>query len=232
MILQIEYLTKQYSHKDGLINAIDDINLIINRGDFVIITGPSGSGKSTLLLALFGLIKPTSGQIIFNNERIDNASDNIKAKIRKKYTGFIMQNFALIPYLTTVQNVMIPLSLQGVNKTEQFNRASEVLEFVGLKHRITHLPRELSIGEQQRVAIARALVHNPSVILADEPTGNLDPALSLEILDFLRKINREKGITVIMVTHSPTASSEYGNLKVHLKDGKLVENKELISVHP
>lgn len=225
MNLKIENLTKVYSTKDGKVNAIDNISLTIDKADFVTITGRSGSGKSTLLLSLFGLIKPTSGQIFFDNKRIDNISDSALAKIRKKHIGFIMQNFALIPYLTTVQNVMIPLSLLGVNKTEQLKRASEVLEFVGLKERINHLPRQLSIGQQQRVAIARALVHNPSVILADEPTGNLDPALSLEILDFLRKINLEKGITVIMVTHSPVAA-EYGNMKIKLSNGELV--KELV----
>ena len=223
MNLTIENLSKEYSTKDGKVNAINDISLIINKADFVTITGPSGSGKSTLLLSLFGLIKPSSGKIFFDDKRIDNVSDSELAKIRKKNIGFIMQNFALIPYLTTIQNVMIPLSLLKINKKEQLQRAIEVLEFVGLKDRINHLPRQLSIGQQQRVAIARALVHNPSVILADEPTGNLDPALSLEILNFLNKINKEKGITIIMVTHSPTAA-EYGNLKIKLENGKLVKN--------
>lgn len=221
MNLTIEKLAKEYSTKDGKVNAINNINLVINKSDFVTITGPSGSGKSTLLLSLFGLIKPSSGKIFFDDKRIDNISDSALAKIRKNHIGFIMQNFALIPYLTTVQNVMIPLSLLGINKSEQIRRATDVLEFVGLKNRLNHLPRQLSIGQQQRVAIARALVHNPSVILADEPTGNLDPALSLEILDFLKKINTEKGITVIMVTHSPTAA-EYGNKKIKLNNGELV----------
>ena len=221
MNLTIEKLAKEYTTKDGKVNAINNINLVINKSDFVTITGPSGSGKSTLLLSLFGLIKPSSGKIFFDDKRIDNISDSALAKIRKNHIGFIMQNFALIPYLTTVQNVMIPLSLLGVNKSEQIKRATEVLEFVGLKNRLNHLPRQLSIGQQQRVAIARALVHNPSVILADEPTGNLDPALSLEILDFLKKINTEKGITVIMVTHSPTAA-EYGNKKIKLNNVELV----------
>ncbi len=221
MNLTIEKLSKEYSTKDGSVNAISNISLVINKSDFVTITGPSGSGKSTLLLSLFGLIKPSSGKIFFDDKRIDNISDSALAKIRKNHIGFIMQNFALIPYLTTVQNVMIPLSLLRINKTEQIKRAVDVLEFVGLKNRLNHLPRQLSIGQQQRVAIARALVHNPSVILADEPTGNLDPALSLEILDFLKKINTEKGITVIMVTHSPIAA-EYGNKKIKLNNGELV----------
>lgn len=224
MILKVENLIKQYHHQDGLVNALDDISLEVKRGSFVTITGPSGSGKSTLLLSLFGLIKLTSGKIFFNEQQISDASDKEMAEIRQKHIGFIMQNFALIPYLTTVQNIMIPLTLEKVGKKEQLERATEVLKFVGLANRINHLPRELSTGQQQRVAIARALVHNPSVILADEPTGNLDPALSLEILDFLKKINQTKGITVIMVTHSPVAAG-YGNIKIHLQDGRLVEQK-------
>jgi len=220
MIIQVKNLVKQYKHQDGLINALDDISIEVKKGSFVTVTGPSGSGKSTLLLSLFGLIRPTSGTISFNGRIITGATDLELANIRQEHVGFILQNFALIPYLTTVQNVMIPLALKKVDGDEQLERATEVLKFVGLANRINHLPRELSTGQQQRVAIARALVHNPSVILADEPTGNLDPALSLEILDFLSKINQTKGITVILVTHSPVAA-EYGNYKIHLRDGRL-----------
>jgi putative ABC transport system ATP-binding protein len=229
MIIQVKNLVKQYKHQDGLINALDDISFDVKRGSFVTITGPSGSGKSTLLLSLFGLIKPTSGKIFFNDRQINDASDKEMTEIRQKHIGFIMQNFALIPYLTTVQNIMIPLALEKVGKKEQLERATEVLKFIGLANRINHLPRELSTGQQQRVAIARALVHNPSVILADEPTGNLDPALSLEILDFLKKINQTKGITVIMVTHSPIAAA-YGYIKIHLVEGRLAGQKAKESI--
>jgi len=227
MIIRIENLTKQYNHHDGLVKALNNITFSVKKGSFVTITGPSGSGKSTFLLSLFGLIKPTSGKIFFNDQQIDNISDNELAGIRQKNVGFIMQNFALIPYLSTIQNIMVPLVLEKINKEEQLKRATEVLKFVGLENRANHLPRELSTGQQQRVAIARALVHRPSIILADEPTGNLDPALSLEILDFLKKINQTQNITIIMVTHSPTAA-EYGNLRIQLKDGALVEHKEII----
>lgn len=227
MILKIENLTKQYNHHDGLVKALNDLTFSVKEGSFVTITGPSGSGKSTFLLSLFGLIKPSSGKIFFNDQRIDTAKDNELADIRQKNVGFIMQNFALIPYLSTIQNVMVPLVLEKVGKDEQWQRAAEVLKFVGLENRANHLPRELSTGQQQRVAIARALVHRPSIILADEPTGNLDPALSLEILDFLKEINQTQNITIIMVTHSPTAA-EYGNLKIQLKDGALVECKEVV----
>jgi putative ABC transport system ATP-binding protein len=224
MIIKVENLTKQYKHNDGLVYALNDITFAVEKGSFVTITGPSGSGKSTLLLSLFGLIKPTSGKIFFNGQQISDASDSELAAIRQKHVGFIMQNFALIPYLTTIQNVMVPLALEKIEKKEQEKRANEVLKFVGLEDRVTHLPRELSTGQQQRVAIARALVHHPSIILADEPTGNLDPALSLEILGYLKKINQTQGITVIMVTHSPIAAA-YGNVKIHLQDGQLSEHK-------
>jgi putative ABC transport system ATP-binding protein len=227
MIIKVENLIKKYKHNDGLVYALDDITFSVEKGTFVTITGPSGSGKSTLLLALFGLIKPTSGKIFFNGQQISDASDSEMAAIRQKHVGFIMQNFALIPYLTTSQNVMVPLALEKIEKKEQEKRASEVLRFVGLEDRITHLPRELSTGQQQRVAIARALVHHPSIILADEPTGNLDPALSLEILDYLKEINQSKGITIIMVTHSP-AAAKYGTMKLHLDQGKIVPTRELV----
>jgi putative ABC transport system ATP-binding protein len=132
-----------------------------------------------------------------------------------------MQSFALIPYLTCIQNVMMPLSLNKVDKEKQKSMAQEVLANVGLENRMNHLPRELSAGQQQRVAIARALVNNPSVIFADEPTGNLDPSLSLEILDILKEINQQKNITVVMVTHSPVAA-EYGDVRIHLEDGQII----------
>ena len=227
MIIKGENLTKQYKHNDGLVYALNDISFTAEKGSFMTITGPSGSGKSTLLLSLFGLIKPTSGKIFFNGQQIIDASDRELADIRQKHVGFIVQNFSLIPYLTTAQNVMVPLVLEKVEKKEQEKRAIDVLKFVGLEDRITHLPRELSTGQQQRVAIARALVHNPSIILADEPTGNLDPALSLEILGYLKKINQSQGITVIMVTHSPVAAN-YGTMKLHLDEGKIVPAHQLI----
>ena len=223
MILQGEKILKQYHHKGVLINALDHVSFQVNQGDFVTVTGPSGSGKSTLLLALFGLIKLTSGNVIFDGRRIDNISDRQLTDIRKKSVGYILQSFALIPYLTTIQNVMIPLALEKIPQKEQFNRAVEILDYVGLADRIQHLPRELSAGQQQRVAIARSIIHRPQIIMADEPTGNLDPTLSLEILEFLKKINQENKITIIMVTHSPVAA-DFGTMKLHLNMGKIVES--------
>jgi len=223
MILQGGNIVKQYHHKGGLINALDHVSFKVNRGDFVTVTGPSGSGKSTLLLAIFGLIRITSGNITFDGKRIENISDRQLTGIRKKSVGYILQSFALIPYLTTMQNVMIPLALEKIPEKEQVKRAIEILDYVGLSDRMDHLPRELSAGQQQRIAIARSIIHKPQIIMADEPTGNLDPKLSLEILEFLKKINLENKITIIMVTHSPIAAG-YGTMKLHLDEGKIIES--------
>jgi len=228
MIIQADKILKRYYHNGGPINALDRVSFTVQKGDFVTVTGPSGSGKSTLLLSLFGLIRLTSGQIIFNGNRIDNISDRKLTVIRKRSVGYILQSFALIPYLTTIQNVMIPLALEKMAGKEQYKRAAEILDYVGLADRMDHLPRELSVGQQQRVAIARSIVHGPQIIMADEPTGNLDPTLSLEILDFLKKINRENKITIIMVTHSPVAA-DYGTMKLHLNEGKIVESLKISS---
>jgi putative ABC transport system ATP-binding protein len=220
-LLKVEKIKKQYIHKDGIVDALNNINIEINNGDFITITGASGSGKTTLLLALAGLIRITHGQITFKDKRLDSASDKVLADFRNKHVGFVMQNFALIPYLTAIQNVMIPLSLSKISIKKQKTRAEAVLEIVGLENRQNHLPKELSAGQQQRIAIARALINRPSIILADEPTGNLDPALSIDILDSFKDISEKQGITILMVTHSPQAA-EFGNRKIKLSDGKIV----------
>ena len=217
-IISTEKLTKIYQHRDGLVNALNDVSLSISKGDFVTITGSSGSGKTTLLLALSGLIRPNSGTIRFFDKDLTHFSDHELSEFRQKHVGFVMQNFSLIPYMTALQNTIFPLILNGHSKQEQVNMASLALQLVGLEKRMNHYPRELSAGQQQRVAIARALVNKPSLIFADEPTGNLDPALSLEILNILKTINREELITVVMVTHSVDASA-FGNLKISLNDG-------------
>jgi len=219
-ILTAENIAKTYQMRDGIVYALNDVSLRIQKGDFVSISGPSGSGKTTLLLALSGLIRPSFGKILFENQDIACASDKELAEFRKKHVGFVMQNFSLIPYMTAVQNVMIPLGLNGKTSSEQKALSSAVMELVGLANRQNHFPRELSAGQQQRVAIARALVNKPTIIFADEPTGNLDPTLSTEILEFLQTINKDLNITIMMVTHSPQAA-DYGNVKIKLIDGKL-----------
>lgn len=219
-MIRTEKLTKQYLHKNGEVYALKDINLDIEKGSFVTITGPSGAGKTTLLLALGGLIRPSSGKIFFNGNTLHDSSDNDLARFRLNNMGFVMQSFALIPYLTAAENVMVPLALMKQPKGLQVETAVKLLEEVDLIDRRDHLPRELSSGEQQRVAIARALANKPSIILADEPTGNLDPSLSREILNLLKKINEEDQITILMVTHSPAASA-FGKVTIKLNHGQI-----------
>ncbi|MFA4851928.1 MAG: ABC transporter ATP-binding protein [Bacteroidales bacterium] len=223
MLLITNNLSKQYKRRDTIVDALKDVSLEIEEGSFVTITGPSGSGKTTLLLALSGLIRPTSGQIIINNKHLENASDSELSNFRKENVGFILQSFSLIPYLSALQNVMVPLALINHSKQKQIEIAREVIELVGLGDRMNHLPRELSAGQQQRVAIARAVVNKPKIIFADEPTGNLDPDLSTEILSFMKNINKDMGITILMVTHSPVAA-DFGNLKIKLSNGELSSN--------
>lgn len=231
MILKTNNLCKKYQHKDGVVDAVKNVSFEVNEGDFVTITGASGSGKTTLLLSLAGLIKTSSGEITINNFDVTKASDNKLSDFRKTHIGFVMQSFALIPYLTAIENVMLPLAISKLSKEQKYKKALDILKLVDLENRKNHLPKELSAGQQQRVAIARALVNSPSLILADEPTGNLDPSLSSDILNLLKKINTEEKITILMVTHSPMAA-EFGNFKIKLSNGELVKdlkNQEVLN---
>lgn len=223
-MLTLTNVSKTYPHSDGDIYALKNIDLTVFQRDFMTITGASGSGKTTLLLCMAGLIRPTAGSISFGDMQIDAASDNELSAYRRKHIGFVMQSFALIPYLTAIENVMLPLATTGMTGSKQVSAAMEVLHLVGLDDRRNHLPRELSAGQQQRVAVARALINEPSMILADEPTGNLDPTLSGEIMQLLTSINEQKGVTIVMVTHSPTASA-YGNRHIRLADGVSISAK-------
>jgi putative ABC transport system ATP-binding protein len=221
MILKTKDLCKKYQHKDGVVDALHNVTFEVNKGDFVTITGASGSGKTTLLLSLAGLIRSTSGQLEIDGFNMNTANDGKMSDFRKRHIGFVMQSFALIPYLTAIENVMLPLATTKIKKGQKYQKALELLKLVDLENRKNHLPKELSAGQQQRVAIARALVNSPSLILADEPTGNLDPGLSSDILNLLKKINRQEKITILMVTHSPLAA-EFGNMKIKLEDGRLL----------
>ena len=221
MLIQIKNLTKTYQHHDGAINAVDKLSLDIPKGSFVTITGASGSGKTTVLLILGGLLRPTTGEMTYNGKKINLNNEEELANFRSNHVGFVMQSFALIPYLTAVENIMIALNVKTSDNSKNRKRAIELLEWVGLSDRITHYPRELSAGQQQRVAIARALANNPDLLLADEPTGNLDPGLSEEILGILKEINQKQKTTVVMVTHSPMAA-EYGSHKIKLNNGKVL----------
>lgn len=220
MLLKLSNIVKEYKHKQGNVYALNDVSLSVKKGDFVVVTGASGSGKTTLLLIIGGLLYATSGEMTYNGTHINLSSSNELDDYRKHHIGFVMQNFALIPYLTAMENVLLAIQNKKLTKAEQITRAETLLKKVGLEQRVTHYPRELSAGQQQRVAIARALANNPGILLADEPTGNLDPGLAKDILELLKKINAEDGTTIIMVTHSDLATS-YGSTHIGLDNGKI-----------
>jgi putative ABC transport system ATP-binding protein len=214
----LEKVTKSYRSRRGMVDALRDVSLMIEPGSFVTVTGPSGSGKTTLLLTLGGLIRPTSGRILFHGIDLVRLDERRLAGYRNQSVGFVLQSFNLIPYLSAYENVMVPMSLHTDGTGDHGRRAKDLLDRLGLADRMDHLPRELSAGQQQRVAMARALGNDPKVILADEPTGNLDPALAAEILGILRDLNARDGRTVVMVTHSPEAA-RIGTHRVHLDAG-------------
>ena len=218
----LKKVSKIYNSRRGTVKALDNVSLNIEQGSFVSITGSSGSGKSTLLLTLGGLIRPTGGRVEFGGKNLFDSSELDLAEYRSKSVGFVLQTFNLVPYLSSAENVMLPMIFNSSSNGDKRPRAEMLLERVGLDGRQEHLPRELSVGQQQRVAIARALANNPEVILADEPTGNLDPTLSLEILEILEELNLKESKTVIMVTHSPEAA-KFGKRHLHLKDGMLID---------
>jgi len=199
-MLKLHSVSKQYRHRGASVAAMDNVTLEIQPGDFVSIVGPSGSGKSTMLLILGGMLTPSSGQVLIDGESVYGLTPEKRSILRRTKIGFVFQTFNLVPYLTALENVQVPLFLAGCDGREQSKRASLLLDRMGLADRMDHKPSELSVGQQQRVALARMLANNPSIILADEPTGNLDPETGQSILDFLEETNRE-GRTVIMVTH-------------------------------
>jgi len=222
-MFRLQKVTKSYPGRRGAVHALWEASLTIEPGSFATVTGPSGSGKTTLLLALGGLIRPTSGQVLFHGDDLGALDERRLAEYRNRSVGFILQSFNLIPYLSAYENVMVPMSLARSIATngDHGRRARALLDRLGLADRMDHLPRELSVGQQQRVAIARALSNDPEVILADEPTGNLDPALAVEILDILRDLNGREGRTVVMVTHSPDAAKA-GHQHLRLAAGECV----------
>ena len=220
-MIRIENLSKKYNSKRNSVVALNEVSLSIEKGEFISIVGPSGSGKTTLLLCMGGLIHPSVGKVNIDGASIYDLNIKERANFRLRNLGFVFQTFNLIPYLTALENVQIPLSLAGNTNGNQTERATELLEKLGLGDRINHKPRELSIGQQQRVAIARALANNPKIIMADEPTGNLDPNTTTETVAYLNSLN-QTGITVVMVTHNPGVA-EYAQRTLRLVDGKLIE---------
>ena len=226
----LQGVTKSYASRRGVVHALRDISLPIEQGSFITVTGPSGSGKTTLLLTLGGLIRPTSGQVVFQGTDLGSLDEKRLAGYRNRSVGFVLQSFNLIPYLSACENVMVPASLGASTNGDRAQRAKSLLDRLGLADRMDHLPRELSVGQQQRVAIARALSNDPEVILADEPTGNLDPALAAEILAILRDLNEREGRTVVLVTHSPEAAKA-GRRHIRLAAGSCVTEESAHSVH-
>jgi putative ABC transport system ATP-binding protein len=214
----LENADKAYASRRGTVHALRNVSLEIPKGSCVTITGPSGSGKTTLLLTLGGLIRPTSGRVLFHGVDLGSLSDAKLAQYRNQKIGFVLQTFNLVPYLSALENIMVPMMFMNRSNNDPAGRARDLLGRLGLSDRADHLPRELSVGQQQRVAIARALGNDPEVILADEPTGNLDPRLATEVLETLRELHEKDGRTVIMVTHSPEAA-RIGNRRLHLVEG-------------
>ena len=220
-MLEVDNLTKTYQHRREPVHALKNVSLEIEPGDFVAVTGGSGSGKTTLVLTLGGLIRPTSGQVRYKGAGIYSQTGNQLAGYRNRTVGFVLQTFNLIPYLSVLENVMVPMLLRYNSSNGRANRARALLDKMELASRFDFFPRELSVGQQQRVAIARAMANDPEVILADEPTGNLDPTLSSEILQILRDLNEKEGRTVVMVTHDPSAAHKASRV-MKLKDGELL----------
>jgi len=204
-VLKLQSVSKNYSHRGKSVKALDNVTLEVPRGEFVSVVGPSGSGKSTLLLTLGGMLSPASGRVLVDGQSLYELTSDKRAALRRKTIGFLFQTFNLVPYLTAMENVQVPLFLAGASPSEQNQKAASLLERVGLTDRLDHKPSELSVGQQQRVALARMLANDPAAILADEPTGNLDPDTSETILAFLEELNRE-GRTIVMVTHDYRAA--------------------------
>lgn len=219
-MIQIENLVKSYDIDEREIEVLKGINLSIDQGKFVSIQGPSGSGKSTLLNMMGGIDRPSSGQIIVNNRNIAQFNDEEMAHYRNKEIGFVFQAFHLEPTYTALENVILPMVFAGVDKKERETRAHQVLDEVGLKDRKDHKPTKLSGGEKQRVCIARAIVNNPGLLLADEPTGNLDTKTGQVIIDLLKRLNQEKDYTIVMVTHDLRVAEQTDGI-INLKDGKM-----------
>ena len=215
-------LTRTFEVGETTIEALRGICLEVEGGEFVALVGPSGSGKSTLLNLVGGLDRATSGELWVNGVELSASKEKALTEHRRRRVGFVFQSFNLLPRLTALENVAIPLMFIGVPEQERLELATKLLTQVGLQGRMDHRPTQLSGGEQQRVAIARALVNQPAIILADEPTGNIDSATGTEIMDLLRRLNREQGVTLLLVTHDLEAAA-FADRIVHLRDGQIAD---------
>ncbi len=223
-MISIRNLTKNYHIGTIVVRALNSISVDIRKNEYVAIMGPSGSGKSTLMNIIGCLDTPSGGQYILNNTDVSKLEDNQLAEIRNKEIGFVFQTFNLLPRYTAFENIMLPLVYAGKSKAERIERASHVIESVGLSDRASHRPNELSGGQRQRVAVARALVNHPSIILADEPTGNLDSKTAVDIMDLFDEIHR-KGNTIILVTHEEDIA-RHAHRIIRLRDGEIESDAE------
>ena len=221
VVIETHQLKKEFIRDEFHVVALKDVDIAITKGEFVALMGPSGSGKSTLLHLIAAMDRPTSGDITVLGENLRSLSDRAIAHWRNEHIGFIFQSFNLIPVLTAIENVELPLKLTNLKKKERMEHAETALKLVGLGDRIHHLPRQLSGGQEQRVAIARAIVTDPNFILADEPTGNLDAGSAQEVLTLLSRLNQEYGKTIVMVTHDPHAAHFASKIR-HLEKGELL----------
>jgi putative ABC transport system ATP-binding protein len=213
-------LARRYKMGDTFVDALQGANLTLTRGEFVALVGPSGSGKSTVLNLIGGLDRPTSGEVWIDGTELGSSDERTLTRHRRQHVGFVFQSFNLLSRLTAEENVALPLMFSGVPEKERRARARALLERVGLEARLTHRPTQLSGGEQQRVAIARALVAQPALLLADEPTGNLDTATGAEIMGLLKELNQEQGLTLLVVTHD-TEVAAFADRVVRLRDGQV-----------
>jgi putative ABC transport system ATP-binding protein len=220
-IIKVSHLTKIYKTADLETIVLSDISLTINKGEFVAIMGPSGSGKSTLMHILGALDLPTTGTYLLDGQDVGKLADDQLADIRNRKIGFVFQAYNLLPRTSALDNVMVPMDYAGIPEAEQIEKATKLLELVGLSDRIHNPPNKLSGGQQQRVAIARALVMNPAILLADEPTGNIASAQADEIMAIFQKLN-DAGHTIVMITHEPDIA-KHANRIIHLRDGKVYE---------
>ncbi len=220
-MIEVDHVYKSFQLGDQAVEVLKNINLGVEQGEFISIMGPSGSGKSTLLYLMGGLDSVTKGTICVNGVEIQKLNDEAESRMRRNDIGFVFQAYNLINNLTLEENILLPALLEGTKKKDVLPQAEALMERVGILKRRNHTPRELSGGEQQRTAIARALINQPAVLFADEPIGNLDSKSGKEVLELLRGINQEKGITILMVTHSEE-STRYGSRIVRLKDGEIM----------
>lgn len=224
-VIMVKDLYKVYRIGENRVRALNGVSFSINRGEFCAIVGTSGSGKSTLLNMLAGLEKPTKGEIVIIGEHMERKNENQLVRFRREHIGFIFQSFNLMGTMNAVENVALPLTFQGVSKRERIKRAKKMVHMVGLDKYWDHRPNQMSGGQQQRVGVARALVVEPEIIFADEPTGNLDSNTSVEVMNLMKRVVREKNQTLVMVTHDNYLAG-FADIVIRIRDGKILEIEE------